>query len=436
MSDYLLNQNLLIVLSSLTTLLVIIFIGLLPRERFREKLSLAAGLGFILIAIEIALVAAPFSLSNVPAAGFYITGIFDFLVAIMIIYRRSGRRPLTVGGLALLSVLVLLGAVVNNYYQYYPSLASIFGGKHPLYHAQSVTLTTAAKGFNGPTSLEGLLSTRGSNKGLVYDLSIPGTVSGFKARNAVVYLPPAYKTTGPAFPVLVLLTGTPGSPSDWLHGEQMQPTMDNFAARHGGVAPVVVVADHTGSFTNDTECVDSSRGNVETYLTVDVPTAIKNNFHVAGAAANWGIGGFSEGGMCAAMLTLRHQNTYHHFLDMSGDTGPILGPSAETARLLFSGSRTTLQEHNIDWLLNHAPLDPNITGQFVIGGDDNKRLVAGLRQTYELAVKKGVTASFVIVPGTGHNFKAWSRGFNDTIPRLSYYVGATNCETTCLKASP
>lgn len=435
MSNYLLNPNLLIVLSSLATLLFVVYIGFLPKARRRQKLGAAAGLAFVLLAVEIGLVAATFSLGNVPAAGFYIAYVFDLLVALMVL-NRDGRGPVIAGGAALLVVLLLLAITVNYYYQYYPSLAAIFGAKHQLYHSQSVTLTTAATGFKEPVSLESSLPPPVGNQGSVYNLSVPGTVSGFRARQAIVYLPPAYKAasdSGKTFPVLVLLAGTPGSPSDWLHGGQLQNTMDKFAARHRGVTPVVVVADHTGDFTNDTECVDSSRGNAETYLAVDVPAAIKKDFHVSGSADNWGIGGLSEGGMCAAMLTLRHQNVYHHFLDMSGDPNPVLGPTAQTLSTLFAGSRTALKEHNVDWLLHNSSLDKKLTGQFVIGGNDNKRLVTKMRQTYELAVKKNVTASLIIIPGEGHTFKTWARGFNDTIPRLSYFVGATNCETTCLK---
>ena len=37
------------------------------------------------------------------------------------------------------------------------------------------------------------------------------------------------------------------------------------------MAPIIVMPDENGSFTNDTECVDGPRGNAETYITVDVP---------------------------------------------------------------------------------------------------------------------------------------------------------------------
>lgn len=52
--------------------------------------------------------------------------------------------------------------------------------------------------------------------GEVSKVAIPGAVSGFAAREAEVYLPPAYLSTPRArLPVLVLLAGQPASPTDW-----------------------------------------------------------------------------------------------------------------------------------------------------------------------------------------------------------------------------
>ncbi len=47
-------------------------------------------------------------------------------------------------------------------------------------------------------------------------------------------------------------------------------TADEFAAVHGGYAPVLVFVDPTGAFRNDTECVNGRRGNAADHLTKDV----------------------------------------------------------------------------------------------------------------------------------------------------------------------
>ena len=80
-------------------------------------------------------------------------------------------------------------------------------------------------------------------RGRVTTLPVPGTISGFSARDAQVYLPPSYFTNPrPLLPVLVLMAGQPGKPEDWLQGGKLTATMDAFARDHEGLAPVVVIA--------------------------------------------------------------------------------------------------------------------------------------------------------------------------------------------------
>jgi hypothetical protein len=76
---------------------------------------------------------------------------------------------------------------------------------------------------------------------------IPGTVSGFTARDAFVYLPAAYTSQSrPLLPVLVLVSGQPGGPQDWIVSGELQSHLDSFAQANGGLAPVTVVVDPNG----------------------------------------------------------------------------------------------------------------------------------------------------------------------------------------------
>src|SRR5205807_1757987 len=108
--------------------------------------------------------------------------------------------------------------------------------------------------------------------GLVERVRIAGVVSGFRARSAQVYLPPAwFAVPRPALPVIELLHGTPGMPEDWTRAGLADVIADHWAALHGGWAPIIVMPDINGSFTADTECVDGREGRAETYVAVDVP---------------------------------------------------------------------------------------------------------------------------------------------------------------------
>jgi len=204
--------------------------------------------------------------------------------------------------------------------------------------------------------------------------------------------------------------------------------MDTFASHHNGITPIVAIVDHSGSFANDTECLNSTHGNAETYITTDVPHYLTANYRVLGSPNNWGIGGFSEGGMCAAMLSLTHQTIFRHFLDMSGYSAPFLDTTSQTLPVLFHDSRQSQKKHDVNWLLQHASISPGMTAQFAIGDSDRKSLVTGMHITYHLAIKRHITSSLETMPDQGHNFGFWSRAYTEALPQLSYYLGATSAQ--------
>ncbi len=109
-------------------------------------------------------------------------------------------------------------------------------------------------------------------------------------------------------------------------------TIDDFAAAHGGNAPVFVFVDSGGAFNNDTECVNGRRGNAADHLTKDVVPFMVSKFGVSPEPANWGIVGWSMGGTCAVDLTVMHPELFSSFVDIAGDTGPERGHQAADHR--------------------------------------------------------------------------------------------------------
>ena len=96
-----------------------------------------------------------------------------------------------------------------------------------------------------------------------------------------MFYPPAYFADNPEpLPVLVLIAGQPGDPRDWLAGDRLQSAMDGFAVHHSGLAPVVVVPDALGAQRANPICVDSSLARVDTYLSQDLPDAIRGRLRV------------------------------------------------------------------------------------------------------------------------------------------------------------
>lgn len=79
-------------------------------------------------------------------------------------------------------------------------------------------------------------------EGVLASADIP--VTDFSPRTSYIYLPPAYFAhPRPLLPVLVLMAGQPGSPEDWVSIGHLKRRMDDFAAQHHGLSPIVVSVD-------------------------------------------------------------------------------------------------------------------------------------------------------------------------------------------------
>jgi S-formylglutathione hydrolase FrmB len=340
-------------------------------------------------------------------------------------------------GLLVVGSFVFSFVLINSYYQYYPNLSSLVGDNRlfPV-GANHVDLQyiNPRPGLQH-TSIEASLSSAiPPSQGKVFSITIPGTVSHFNARKAFVYEPPiALARSYVQLPVLILLAGLPGNPQDWLNGGSAQATLDAFAKQHDGITPMVFMVDNLGSLTNDTECVDSPRGNVETYLTVDVPNYIKNNFNVSRQASHWAIGGLSLGGTCGIMLTLRHPDVYHYFLDFGGDMDISIGAESGTIAKLFHGSKSEWAAHQPSLLLAAPGAKNNyqgLGGYFATGRSDSLSVTAAARQLYLESRKDNLDVAYESVGGQ-HTFAVWQQNFSDALPWLSNRLGATECTTGC-----
>ncbi|MEZ0363207.1 alpha/beta hydrolase [Mycobacterium sp. pUA109] len=177
-------------------------------------------------------------------------------------------------------------------------------------------------------------------RGRVLSVTIPADASHFKHRGELVYLPPVWFTHSPppTLPTVMMIGGEFNTPADWLRTGNAVQTLDDFAAAHGGNAPVVVFVDSGGSFNNDTECVNGPRGNVADHLTKDVVPYMISDFGVSPRQRNWGIVGWSMGGTCAVDLAVMHPDMFSGFVDIAGDLGPNAGTKAQSIARLFGGN--------------------------------------------------------------------------------------------------
>lgn len=242
-------------------------------------------------------------------------------------------------------------------------------------------------------------------RGLVGRVDIPGTVSHFVARGAYVYLPPAALVPHPVrLPVMIMLSGQPGGPDDVVKAGALAAIMDARAKAHHGLAPIVVVPDQLGDPDSNPMCVDSTRlGNVETYLTVDVPRWIRTHLAVQPSPAAWAIGGFSEGGTCSIQLGAGHPGLFTAIFDVSGQVAPVNGSLQNTVLVGFDGDAARYRAAAPENLLiAHTPYHGAVA---VFGsGEDDARYGPGVDRIAAAARAAGIRVTRAVAPGTAHDW--------------------------------
>jgi S-formylglutathione hydrolase FrmB len=353
-------------------------------------------------------------------------------------WRRLGLAQRLTGGVALVLTVLMTLTFINANYQYYPTVRSLFGTN--AHHISPGALPKTPDSGNTPPSdgtaraaleQERIQATGGdpsaATKGTLVQMAIPGKTSGFTGREAYIWLPPVWFTDPTRkLPVVELLPGVPGGPSDWTRAGFADQTASQFAQAHDGLAPIIVMPDSNGSEVNDTECVNGPLGNAETYLTVDVPAFVRTTFDASTAHGSLAVAGLSAGGMCATMLALRNPGIYSTFADYAGLTSPTVGESVDpdaTTRQLFGGSTAAYLAHDPLHLLA-ANSYPGLAAWFEVGTYDGGPLAAE-RKLVPLARAAGIGTYAVEVPGAGHNFDLFAKAFADSLPFLSYRLGLT-----------
>jgi S-formylglutathione hydrolase FrmB len=222
--------------------------------------------------------------------------------------------------------------------------------------------------------------------------------------------------------VLVLLAGQPGDPRNWVDSGQVQAMMDGFARQHHGLAPVVIMPDDLGSEFGDPLCLNSRLGDVQTYLTVDVPNWITSHLQVRPPEQGWAIAGFSEGGTCAIQLSTQAPRLYRFFVDISGQIEPTLGSRQLTISRAFRGDAAAFARVNPVVVLARTRF-PRSAGVFVAGANDNT--YTPQQQTMYLAARRaGMNVTFMHLPG-GHDWRLARGALQRNVAWLAGQLGIT-----------
>ncbi|MBI2706583.1 MAG: hypothetical protein HYX32_15020 [Actinobacteria bacterium] len=333
---------------------------------------------------------------------------------------RHRIRRTAFASIGVVFLLLTTAAIVNARYVYKPYLKSLWGDI-----GVDVVLEDALKPTAGCTQIP--------EQGELVQVQLPGPKSATPTKDGYVYLPPAWCVNDKTqYPVFVYLHGTPSpdGAKDFAGAMELPKTFDAFAAQNGGKAPVVVFPN--AGAPNDTECADSGAyGNIETFLSQDVPDWITSWDQFRGRimppGKGWVVGGYSMGGTCGIMLTLRHPDVWNTFADYGGDSfgvGDGVAPDVqrtETISGLFGGNASAFDERDPTKNMQGKKL-PNLGGWFGVGGID-QGTARDMRTYYNEATQAGMTVCYDVIPGQDHTFLAWKPTFINSLPWLAARTG-------------
>lgn len=181
----------------------------------------------------------------------------------------------------------------------------------------TIAAVTAAFLLPGFTVLE-----RGPDGGQVLAGIFPGTT-----RIGYVYLPPAF-SSAQRYPVVYLLHGMPGSPSEYLHGADLVPFADDAIAA-GRVRPFIAIAPAAG---DDRGYNGEWAGPWERALVARVVPWADSHLPTIADRRDRIVAGLSAGGYGAADIGLRNPDVFGTIEAWSGyfeplRDGPLAGAS-------------------------------------------------------------------------------------------------------------
>lgn len=321
-------------------------------------------------------------------------------------------------GISLLAVplcLLSAGLALNGWVGYFPTVQSAWG-----------QLTAGPLPDQSDMAGVNAMAAAGAmpDRGRIVPVTIPADASHFKHRGELVYLPPAWfaQSPPPALPAVMMIGGEFNTPADWVRAGGAIKSVDDFAAAHGGNAPVLVFVDSGGSFNNDTECVNGPRGNAADHLTDDVVPYLISHFGVSAEPSHWGVAGWSMGGTCALDLVTMHPEKFSAFVDIAGDVGPNSGTRAQTIARLFGGSADAWAAFDPSTVITKHGRYSGVSGWFAVNGSaatsDVGGQLAAATSLCALGQANGIDCAVVTEPGR-HDWPFAEHAFMAALPWLA-----------------
>ena len=335
-----------------------------------------------------------------PNSALLVIALFAAALGALVVLVRFANIFVRIGtGVLALSLATIGGmAVVNDYYGYYQTWGQLSADLSGSY----AQFTSTAIGNRSDPKLAGK----------VIAVSLPGAASGIN-RSGYVYLPPQYFQRAYAhtrFPVVELIHGTPSYAASWLVHMHVD-ALANQLISHRLMGPMVLVMPQAYTGSTYQECLNSSHGQDDTYLTTDVRHDIQSRFRVATAPSEWAVSGISSGGYCAANLALRHPAMWGASGIISGYFRPEDGPAAQVL-----GNNTAAEDANDPLLLARSltAASKPLPSFWLAAGMNDSADIAGA-QAFAAALHGIERVTLFRDPGS-HDFYAFGPAFARVLP--------------------
>lgn len=347
------------------------------------------------------------------------------LIAIFILPRHRGPgigKYLTQAIALIVSVLLCIstiGAWLNKENQWFTSWQEIvspetaqdastqdYGAKETKASATVPAVeqvATAVQKNPASNSFFGSQLLQDDSKGQYIKFDVPGSVSG-KTMSVTAWLPPGYMSNPDKFyPVIMGFPGFPGSPDTY------QNTIDYGALLRdkntsGNLANTILIVPDVYPGNYDSECVDASGDNTphtETFVTQDLVPWIKTNLRVIDSKDAWATTGYSAGGWCASMFTVKHPDIFSAALVQAGYFEPI-----------YSDNQKWLDDQDPNYMLPDivSRTKPDVGIFFYTSDDDD--LPKDTLPAFRKAVQAPTELTISTVPTGGHRVEVWVPGIN------------------------
>lgn len=335
------------------------------------------------------------------------------------LYQRAALATRAVSVLLLnLLVVALVGALVNDSYLFYITWSDLLGRDAGPPHVLVVGDQRGGTNVQLPSALASItpgppapLPSPGSR---LQSYTVTGTASHLTA-TVDVWLPQGYDPASThTYPVIISMAGYPGSAGSNLRAFSIRTEYDRLVRQQHLIAPPIIVMPQVNVPNDlDTECVDvpGTGPLTETWLASDLPQWVTTHFRVRTDRASWALQGYSYGGWCAALLSMRHPAVFGAAMVLMG----YFRPEFNRGAMLLTSAQA--QAYNLTTMATHHP--PPVSMWVMASKADPYAYPATARFLKAVRSPMAVTAS--ILPAGGHNVST----IEPVLPDMLRWLAAT-----------